>query len=71
MKNSFPMGSSRVVERPAEGQFHAAFLKPIGDGARIWYGPSQPVEFRHDQGVAGAHGDEGLVEAGAGAGWCR
>ena len=34
----------------------------------MWDGPSQPVEFRHDQGVAGAHGDEGLVEAGSGAG---
>ena len=31
-------------------------------------GPCQPVEFRHDQRVALAHGGEGLVEAGAGAG---
>ena len=59
---------ARVVERPAEGQFHASFPKPIGDGARIWDGPCQPVEFRHDQRVACAHGGEGLVEAGAGAG---
>ena len=58
----------RVVERPAEGQFHASFLKPIGDGAGIWDGPGQPVEFRHDQGVACAHGGDTLVEAGAGAG---
>ena len=29
---------------------------------------SQPVEFRHDQRVAFAHGSEGLVEAGSGAG---
>ena len=36
--------------------------------ARIWDGPCQPVEFRHDQGVVGAHGGEGLVKAGAGAG---
>ena len=59
---------ARVVERPAEGQFHASFPKPIGDGARIWDGPCQPVEFRHDQRVAFAHGGEGLVEAGADAG---
>ena len=57
-------GIALVVERPAEGQFHAAFPKPIGDGARIRDGPGQPVEFRHDQGVACAHGGEGLVEAG-------
>ena len=61
-------GIARVVERPAEGQFHAPFPKPVGDGARIWDGPCQPVEFRHDQRVACAHGGEGLVEAGAGAG---
>ena len=59
---------ARVVEGPAEGQFHVSFPKPIGDGARIWDGPCQPVEFRHDQRVAFAHGGEGLVEAGAGAG---
>ena len=61
-------GIVRVVEGPAEGQFHAAFLKPVGDGAGIRDGSGQPVEFRHDQRVAGAHGGEGLVEAGAGAG---
>ena len=59
---------ARVVEGPAEGQFNVSFPKPIGDGARIWDGPGQPVEFRHDQRVACAHGGEGLVEAGAGAG---
>ena len=32
--------------------------------ARVSDGPGQP-EFRHDQGVAGAHGGE--VEAGSGA----
>ena len=61
-------GIDRVVEGPAEGQFHASFPKPIGDGAGIWDGPCQPVEFRHDQRVACAHGGEGLVEAGAGVG---
>ena len=59
---------SRVVERPAEGQFHASFPELGGDGARIQDGPGQSVEFRHDQRVALAHGGEGLVEAGAGAG---
>ena len=67
LKNSFPMGSPGFVERPAEGQFYASFPKLIGDGARIWDGPCQPVEFRHDQRVACAHGGEGRVEAGAGA----
>ncbi len=61
-------GIARVVEGPSEGQFHASFPKLIGDGARIRDGPCQPVEFRHDQRVAFAHGGEGLVEAGAGAG---
>ena len=60
-------GIARVVERPAKGQFHASFLKPIGDGAGIRDGPGQPVEFGHDQRVACAHGGEGLVEAGSGA----
>ncbi len=60
-------GIVRVVERPSEGQFHAAFLKPIGDGAGIRNGPGEAVEFGHDQSVALAHGGEGLVEAGAGA----
>ena len=61
-------GIARVVEGPAQGQFHATFPKPVGNGARIQDGPGQPVEFRHDQGVALAHGGEGLVEAGTGAG---
>ena len=59
---------SRVAERPTDGQFHASFPELVGDGARIRDGPCQPVEFRHDQRVAFAHGGEGLVEAGAGAG---
>ena len=32
---------ARVVERPAEGQFHVSFPKPIGDGARIRDLPSK------------------------------
>ena len=64
-------GIVRVVERLAEGQFHAAFLKQIGDGAGIRDGPGEAVEFRHDQGVALAYGGEGLVETGSGTGWCR
>ena len=60
-------GIVRVVERRAQGQFHASFLKQVGDGAGFRDGPCQPVEFGHDQRVASAHGGEGLVEAGAGA----
>ena len=60
-------GIVRVVERSSEGQFHAAFLKLVGDGAGIRDGPGEAVEFGHDQGVALAYGGEGLVEAGAGA----
>ncbi len=67
LKNILPEGSVRVVERPSEGPFHAAFLKLIGDGAGIRNGPGEAVEFGHDRSVALAHGGEGLVEAGAGA----
>ena len=59
---------ARVVERRAQGQFHSSFLKLVGDGARIRDGPGQAVEFGDDQGVALAHGGEGLVQAGTGAG---
>ena len=41
-------GIVRVVERTAQGQFHAPFLKLVGDGAGIWDGPGEAVEFRHD-----------------------
>ena len=64
-------GIARVVEGPAEGQFHASFLKPIRDGAGIRDGPGEAVEFRHDQGVALAHGGEGLGRGRGGRGWCR
>ena len=53
-------GIARVLEGSSEGQFHASFPKPIGDGAETWDGPYYPVEFRHDQRVASAHGGEGL-----------
>ena len=59
-------GIARVVERPAEGQFHASLPKLVGDGAGIRDGPCQAVEFGHDQRVALAHGGEGLVEAWSG-----
>ena len=61
-------GIARVVERPAEGQFHASFLELASDGAGIRDGPGEAVEFRHDQRVAIAHGGESLIEAGSGAG---
>ena len=54
-------GIARVVERPAESQFHASFLKLLGDGAGIRDEPCQPVEFRHDQGVAAVRADTGWV----------
>jgi len=53
-------GIVRVVERPAEGQSHAVFQKLVGDGASIWNGPGEAVEFGHDQGIAFVHGGEGL-----------
>ena len=56
-------GIARVVECPAQGQSHAAFLKLIGDGAGVRDGPGQAVEFGHDQRVAFAQGGAGLVEA--------
>ena len=56
-------GIARVVEGPAQSQFHAAFPKLVGDGAGIRDGPGQPVEFGHGQGVAGAHGGEGRGRA--------
>ncbi len=59
---------ARVVERPAEGQLYAALQQPVGDGAGVRDGPCQPVEFRHDERVALAHGGEGLVQAGPGPG---
>ena len=46
-------GIARVVEGPAEGQFHAAFPKQVGDGAGIWDGPCQPVEAGAGAGGAG------------------
>ena len=58
---------ARGVERPATGQFRAAFLKQIGDGAHVRDGLGQSILFRHDQGAALARGDESLVEAGPGA----
>ena len=60
-------GTSGSWRRPAQGQFHATFPQPVGDGAGVRHGPGQAVEFGHDQGVALAHGGEGLIEAGAGA----
>ena len=55
-------GIVRVVERAAEGQFHAAFLKLIGDGAGIRNGPGVNGGAMMDH-----CGGEGLVEARAGA----
>ena len=57
-------GIARAVERPPKGQIHASFPKLIADGARIWDGLGQPVEFRHDQRVTLVPGGDCLVEAG-------
>lgn len=35
LKNIFALGIARVVERPAEGQFHVAFAKLVGSGAGV------------------------------------
>ena len=66
-KHLFPR-IARGVERPAEGQFRAVFLKQIDDGTHVRHELGRSVLFRHDQGVALARGDESLVEAGPGAG---
>lgn len=67
LKNIFPSG--RSDRRPARrvgaccpgGQI-------ITNRAGVWDRAGEPAEFRHDQGVAGADRDKGLVEAGAFAG---
>ena len=55
-----------VVERPAEGQFHASFQKPVGDGAGIWDESCQLVEFRHEQRIAFAQAARAITTAGPG-----
>ena len=56
---------------PAQRQPDAAGDQGVADVAGVGDRPGEPVEFRYHEGVAGAHGREGLVEAGpfpAGAG---
>jgi hypothetical protein len=56
-----------VVEGAAEGELDAAGDKRVADVAGVGDGPGEPVGFRHDEGVAGADGGQGLVQAGPGA----
>ncbi len=46
IEEHLPDGIVRVVERRAEGQFQAAFLKLVGDGAGIRNGPGWSAEQR-------------------------
>ena len=39
----------------------------VADVAGVGDGPGEPAEFGDDQGVAGTHGREGVVESGPGA----
>jgi hypothetical protein len=57
-----------VVELPAQGELDAAGDQGVADGASVGNRAGQAVEFGDHQGVAGAHGGEGLVESGTGAG---
>ncbi|MGH3435355.1 MAG: hypothetical protein ACRDRN_02700 [Sciscionella sp.] len=43
---------------------------PVG-GIECWYRTCEPIELRHDKGVAFPYGGEGLVEAGTLPGWSR
>jgi hypothetical protein len=64
LKNILPMGSAGIVDRAAEGEPYAAGDQGAADVAGVGYRPGEPVEFRHDEGVAGTDGGQRLVEAG-------
>jgi len=55
----------RVVDRATEGQLHVAGDQRVADGPSIGHRPGEPVELGHHEGVAGADGGQGLVQAGA------
>lgn len=55
-----------VVDAAAQRQPHAAGYESVADGPGVGNGSGEPVEFRNNEGVAGADGGQGLVEAGAG-----
>ena len=57
LKNIFPNGIGRIVDRRPERQPDPAF--------------EQPVELRHNERVAGAHRCQRLVETGPGTGAAR
>jgi hypothetical protein len=67
LKNILPRGVCGVVDRAAEGQLDAAGDKGVADMAGVGHRPGESVELGHDEGVAGADGGQGLVQAGAGA----
>jgi hypothetical protein len=60
-------GVGGIVDGAAEGKLDAAPDEGVADVAGIGNGPGEPVEFRHHEGVAGADGGQGLVQAGPGA----
>ena len=55
----------RVVDLPTEREPDASGGEVVADRAGIRHRASQPVQFRHDEGVPGADGGEGLVQSGA------
>jgi hypothetical protein len=64
LKNIFAHGVGGIVDRAAEGEPYAAGDQGVADVAGAGYRPGEPVEFRHDEGVAGTDGGQRLVEAG-------
>ena len=56
-----------VEKRPVRASFTPRSWTRTGDGTGIGNGPGQAVEFGYPQGVALAHGGQGLIEARSGA----
>ena len=65
LKNILPIGIGRVVDLPAEREPDASAGVVVADRAGVGYPAGQPIQLRHDEGVARADGGEGQVEAGA------
>src|SRR5690242_18321632 len=56
----------RIIGAHSERQLDATRHEGVGDGAGIWHRAGEPVQFRHDEGIAGADCGQSLVEPGAG-----